>query len=53
MKTFISLLLGMALVVGTATATLAQDKKEGDRKEQKTKKGENKEWSRAVETGQR
>ncbi len=43
MKKFISLLLGIVLVVGTAAVPFAQDKKEGDRKEQKTKKGENNE----------
>ena len=42
MKKFLSLMLGMSLVLGLATVTFAEEKKEGEKKEGKKKGGKKK-----------
>ncbi len=39
MKKFMSVLLGLALVIGTASVTFAQEEKKETKKEKKKKKG--------------
>ena len=42
MKKFLSLMLGMSLVLGLATVSFAEEKKEGEKKEGKKKGGKKK-----------